>query len=157
MSYGRHDDQIVKEFRSVARSFAETFRITKDHVRALLESTQNYHSGLFREGLLRTFLSDVLPRAVSVSGFIYGFGRGCLKGAADKLLFPPILKCLVTYESPADVRTVLPTIAEFYAAKMIGLDNRLLPNLDRCPRSRRTRIAAAVLPDAQQCRATRIP
>ncbi len=177
------DAQIVKDFRTVARSFAETFKVTKDHVRKLLGSTQNYHSGLFREGLLRRFLTDLLPRAVSVdSGFIYGFGQVPTSGQLDiivwdasrhaavyrtpdfvivppesviavisvkstlakrdiedglanlfsvvpldlayrgiwhddtgKPAFPPIVKCLVSYDAPASVESVLPTVSAFYA------------------------------------------
>jgi hypothetical protein len=185
MTIRRDEKQIVKDFRAVARSFAEAFKVTKDHVRSLLGSTQNYHSGLFREGLLRTFLIDLLPRAVSVdSGFIYGFGqvptsaqldiivwdssrhaavyrtpdfvivppesviavisvksnmtKGDIEGALDNLFsvvpldlayrgtwqdeagkptVPPILKCVVGYESPTNVESVLPTVSEFYATR----------------------------------------
>ena len=55
---------------------ADTFRARRNHVRELLGQAQNYSSGIFREGLLRDFLREFLPRAVEVStGFIYGFEK----------------------------------------------------------------------------------
>lgn len=71
---GDDNSQILKQFRKVARSYAESFSTAKNHIANLLGPTQNYSSGIFREGLLKSFLTEHLPRAVSIdSGFIYGF------------------------------------------------------------------------------------
>jgi len=71
---GDDNSQILKQFRKVARSYAESFKTAKNHIADLLGPTQNYSSGVFREGLLKSFLTEHLPHAVSIdSGFIYGF------------------------------------------------------------------------------------
>lgn len=73
-NYGKPGSQILRDFRKVAKSHTKAFLEAKDHVLDLLGSRQNAESGLFREGLLRSFLSRILPSAVAVnSGFIYGF------------------------------------------------------------------------------------
>lgn len=67
-------EQILRNFRAVARSYVELFRTQRDHVHRLLGGAHALSSGIFREGLIRSFLSSVLPKAVSVSsGFVYGF------------------------------------------------------------------------------------
>lgn len=74
--FGDDNQQILTRFRQMAGSLASTFRARRDHVTQLLGPTQNYSSGIFREGLLRDFLREILPRAVEVStGFIYGFEK----------------------------------------------------------------------------------
>ena len=74
LNLGEDNQQILKDFRRVARSYVALFKAQRDHVFHLLGGTQRYSSGIFREGLLRTFLSSILPQSVSVdSGFIYGF------------------------------------------------------------------------------------
>jgi hypothetical protein len=66
--------QLLGHFRTVAKSYAQLFRAQKDHVHHLLAGAHNYSSGVFREGLIRSFLKAILPKAVSVdSGFVYGF------------------------------------------------------------------------------------
>src|SRR5256885_1527040 len=71
---GTDTTQLLSRFRSVARSHTESFRVIRDHVLHLLGPSYKYHSGIFREGLLRDFFDKVLPDAVSIdSGFIYGF------------------------------------------------------------------------------------
>lgn len=71
---GEEGSQILTRFRTVARSYTALFRAQRDHIRTLLGSEQNYSSGIFREGLLRNFLTTLLPQSVSVdSGFVYGF------------------------------------------------------------------------------------
>jgi hypothetical protein len=76
LNLGESGGQILKSFRSVAKSHVELFRAQRNHVHHLLGGQHNYSSGAFREGLLRSFLSSVLPKAVSVdSGFIYGFDQ----------------------------------------------------------------------------------
>ncbi len=67
---------LLTKFRQVARSYSDLFRSRRDHVTSLLGPTQNYSSGVFGEGLLREFLRELLPSAVSVdTGFIYGFDQ----------------------------------------------------------------------------------
>lgn len=76
LNLGEEGGQILKSFRSVAKSHVESFRAQRDHVHHLLGGRHNYSSGAFREGLLRSFLSSVLPKSISVdSGFIYGFDQ----------------------------------------------------------------------------------
>ena len=71
---GEEGRQILSRFRAVAKSYRALFREQRDHVYQLLGSAQNYSSGIFREGLIRNFLTTVLPRSISVdSGFVYGF------------------------------------------------------------------------------------
>jgi hypothetical protein len=66
----------LRNFRSVVASHVELFRTQRDHVHKLLGGRHAYSSGVFREDLLRRFLSSVLPRSVSVdSGFVYGFDQ----------------------------------------------------------------------------------
>ena len=73
---GEEEHQILPNFRTVARSYTALFRAQRDHIRNLLGSAQNYSSGIFRESLLRNFLTTVLPQSVSVdSGFVYGFDQ----------------------------------------------------------------------------------
>lgn len=73
---GEDGGQILASFRKVARSHVELFRAQRNHVHDLLGGRHNYSSGAFREGLLKDFLSSILPKAVSVdSGFIYGFDQ----------------------------------------------------------------------------------
>lgn len=68
------DQPLLKNFRRVVRSHVDMFRAQRDHVHDLLGGKHHYSSGAFREELLRSFLSSLLPQAVSVdSGFIYGF------------------------------------------------------------------------------------
>lgn len=68
--------QLLQRFRRMAASFGETFAARQNHVHELLGAKQNYASGVFREGLLRDFLREILPRGVAVdAGFIYGFER----------------------------------------------------------------------------------
>ena len=71
---GEDGSQILTRFRAVAKSYTALFQAQRDHIHQLLGSTQNYSSGIFRESLLRNFLTTVLPRSISVdSGFVYGF------------------------------------------------------------------------------------
>ena len=71
---GEGGGQILPRFRTVAKSYTTLFQAQRDHIHQLLGSSQNYSSGIFREGLLRNFLTTVLPRSISVdSGFVYGF------------------------------------------------------------------------------------
>ncbi len=71
---GEDGNQILTRFRAVAKSYTALFQAQRDHIHQLLGSTQNYSSGIFRESLLRNFLTTVLPRSISVdSGFVYGF------------------------------------------------------------------------------------
>src|SRR3989338_5949579 len=73
---GENDKQIMPRFRTVAKSYAKLFRAQRDHVQELLRDAHRYSSGLFRESLIRNFLTTVLPRSVSVdSGFVYGFDQ----------------------------------------------------------------------------------
>ncbi|MDD2467254.1 MAG: hypothetical protein PHI97_24975 [Desulfobulbus sp.] len=68
------DPPVLPEFRKVAKSYSKSFMETKNHVFDLLGRQQNAESGRFREELLRSFLSKLLPTSVSVdTGFIYGF------------------------------------------------------------------------------------
>ncbi|WP_427912643.1 DUF6602 domain-containing protein [Ramlibacter sp. MMS24-I3-19] len=68
------DQHLLKNFRRVVRSHVEMFKAQRDHVHDLLGGRHHYSSGAFRESLLKTFLSTLLPRSVSVdSGFVYGF------------------------------------------------------------------------------------
>jgi hypothetical protein len=71
---GEDGQQILKNFRVVAKSYADLFRAQRNHVHELLRGAHNYSSGVFRESLIRNFLTTVLPQSVSVdSGFVYGF------------------------------------------------------------------------------------
>ena len=71
---GEGGGQILPRFRTVAKSYTTLFQAQRDHIHQLLGSSQNYSSGIFRESLLRSFLTTVLPRSISVdSGFVYGF------------------------------------------------------------------------------------
>jgi hypothetical protein len=73
-NYGEEDSQLLKNFRKIGKSYIEVFKNTRDHIRNLLGSNYNYHSGIFREGLIRDFLSKIMPTSVSIdTGFIYGF------------------------------------------------------------------------------------
>lgn len=73
---GEGSAQILTNFRAVAKSHAESFRAQRNHIHGLLGGGQRYSSGVFREGLIRDFLTSVLPHGVSVdSGFIYGFDQ----------------------------------------------------------------------------------
>lgn len=68
------EEQVLRDFRKIARSHAKSFMEAKDHIFDLLGNRQNAESGRFREQLLRSFLAKLLPTAVSVdTGFIYGF------------------------------------------------------------------------------------
>ena len=54
----------------------------------LLGAAHNYESGIFREGLLREFLRDILPKALEVgSGFIYGFDEVPTSGQLDVVIW----------------------------------------------------------------------
>jgi Domain of unknown function (DUF6602) len=76
LNLGQEGGQILKSFRTVAKSHVELFRAQRDRVHQLLGGRHNYSSGAFREGLLRSFLASTLPKSVSVdSGFIYGFDQ----------------------------------------------------------------------------------
>lgn len=76
LNCGEDGGQILAAFRKIARSHVELFRAQRDRVHDLLGGRHSYSSGAFREGLLKGFLSSVLPKAVSVdSGFIYGFDQ----------------------------------------------------------------------------------
>lgn len=73
---GDDGPQILTKFRAVARSHADSFRAQRNHIHELLGGAHKYSSGVFREGLIREFLTGVLPKGVSVdSGFIYGFDQ----------------------------------------------------------------------------------
>ncbi|HEY5871095.1 MAG TPA: DUF6602 domain-containing protein [Candidatus Tectomicrobia bacterium] len=73
---GEEDRQILPRFRTVARSYAELFRAQRNHVHELLRGAHNYSSGVFRESLIRNFLTTILPQSISVdSGFVYGFDQ----------------------------------------------------------------------------------
>ncbi len=73
-NYGEEDSPLLKNFRKIGKSYIEIFRNTRDHIRNLLGSDYNYHSGIFREGLIRDFLSKIMPTSLSIdTGFIYGF------------------------------------------------------------------------------------
>jgi hypothetical protein len=66
---------IIPQFREVVRRQVEVFQSQHTHIHKLLGGKHHLSSGTYREGLLRSFLTGVLPKAVSVdSGFIYGFG-----------------------------------------------------------------------------------
>jgi hypothetical protein len=72
--YGEVGVPLLSEFRNYAQSFTQSFSLAKDRVRNLLGNRYQYHSGIFREGLLKDFFRTFLPRALSVdTGFIYGF------------------------------------------------------------------------------------
>ena len=73
---GEDGQQILPRFRTVAKSYAELFRAQRNHVHELLRGAHNYSSGVFRESLIRNFLTTVLPQSISVdSGFVYGFDQ----------------------------------------------------------------------------------
>jgi hypothetical protein len=73
--FGDGDQLIIPQFRDVVRRQVEVFRAEHEHVHKLLGGRHHLSSGTYREGLLREFLTRVLPKSVSVdSGFIYGFG-----------------------------------------------------------------------------------
>jgi hypothetical protein len=73
---GEEGQQILPRFRAVAKSYAELFRAQRNHVHELLRGVHNYSSGVFRESLIRNFLTTVLPQSISVdSGFVYGFDQ----------------------------------------------------------------------------------
>lgn len=72
----REDKKILKNFRLLAESYSKVFETKKNHILNLLGSKYNYFSGLFREGLIKDVLREVLPSYVSIdSGFIYGYGQ----------------------------------------------------------------------------------
>jgi hypothetical protein len=73
---GEEGKQILTHFRTVAKSYALLFRAQRDHVHTLLRGAHNYSGGVFRESLIRNFLTSVLPQSISVdSGFVYGFDQ----------------------------------------------------------------------------------
>ena len=73
---GEEERRLLPNFRTVARSYAALFRAQRDHIRKFLGGSQNYSSGVFRESLIRNFLTTVLPQSISVdSGFVYGFDQ----------------------------------------------------------------------------------
>jgi hypothetical protein len=75
-SIGEERKQILTNFRTVAKSYSALFRAQKNHIHTLLRGAHNYSSGVFREGLIRNFLTTVLPQSISVdSGFVYGFDQ----------------------------------------------------------------------------------
>ncbi len=85
---GAEGKPLLAEFRNVAGTLASAFWSRRDNVHRLLGSKQNYSSGVFREGLLRDFLREYLPRAVEVStGFVYGFERVPTSGKIDMLIW----------------------------------------------------------------------
>lgn len=74
LNYGEDNKQILKEFRKICSSYVQVFTNSKYHIQSLLGTSYPYQSGLFRESLLRSFLSDILPKSLSIdTGFIYGF------------------------------------------------------------------------------------
>lgn len=76
LNLGENNTQILRNFRKVAKSYADLFRAQRDHVHHLLGGAQRFSSGVFREGILRNFLTSILPQSVSVdTGFIYGFDQ----------------------------------------------------------------------------------
>lgn len=85
---GQNGQQILKRFRNFASSYISQFKSEKDRVFELLKSSQQYSSGIYREGLLRKFLTDILPDSVSVnSGFIYGFEVVNTSGQIDIIIW----------------------------------------------------------------------
>jgi len=58
---GEDGKQILSHFRTVAKSYADLFRAQRNHVHELLRGAHSYASGVFRESLLRNFLTNVLP------------------------------------------------------------------------------------------------
>lgn len=87
-NYGQDGGQILRNFRTVVKSYGDQFRSQRDHVHHLLGGKHNYASGAFREGLLRGFLTSVLPKSVSVdSGFIYGFDHAPNSKQIDILIW----------------------------------------------------------------------
>lgn len=89
-NFGSYHQQIVKDFRRVLETHIKVFEARRDHVRILLGSPQNYQSGIYREGLLRAFLKDVLPSAVNIdTGFVYGFGEVMTSRQLDILIWDP--------------------------------------------------------------------
>jgi len=73
-NFGQDGSQILNNFRQFTKSYIEQFLAEKNRVFKLLGLAQQYSSGIFREGLLRSFLRKILPNSVSISsGFIYGF------------------------------------------------------------------------------------
>lgn len=74
LNYGENNEQILKNFREICSSHIQMFKNTKNHIQSLLGSSYPYQSGIFRESLLRSFLTDILPQSLSIdTGFIYGF------------------------------------------------------------------------------------
>lgn len=73
-NFGQEESQILKTFRTFTKSHIDQFKAERDRVRNLLGKKQQYSSGVYREGILRSFLESLLPASVSVnSGFVYGF------------------------------------------------------------------------------------
>ncbi len=88
MKLGDDKTQILENFRRVASTHARRFEAMRDHVRHLLGSRYNYESGIFREGILRQFLTELLPRSLEVNtGFIYGFDEVPTSGQLDVLIW----------------------------------------------------------------------
>lgn len=88
---GEEGQQILTHFRTVAKSYAELFRAQRNHVHELLRGAHNYSSGVFRESLIRNFLTTVLPQSISVdSGFVYGFDQIANSKQIDILVWDSI-------------------------------------------------------------------
>jgi hypothetical protein len=66
--------KIFHDFRIVAKNYTKIFKDKKNNIAMLLGSKQNQTSGIFREGIIKDFLREILPHGLSIdSGFIYGF------------------------------------------------------------------------------------
>src|SRR3974390_3217977 len=95
-----HDDNggwLLKHLRKVLGTHIQSFEASRDHIQTLLGSSQNYHSGIFRESLLRSFLRSVLPQNVNVdTGFVYGFEQVPTSSQIDILVWdcqhPPVYR-----------------------------------------------------------------
>jgi len=113
--------QLQANFRRVAAAQARSFGLMRDQVATLLGASQNYYSGVFREGLLRSFLRQVLPKNLEVStGFIYGFERVPTSKQLDIIVWnsakhSPVFRCdefsIVTPESVIAVISVKTRLA----------------------------------------------
>jgi len=88
MKLGNDETQILENFRRVASTHVRQFEARRDHVKDLLGPAHNYESGVFREGLLREFLREILPKSLEVStGFIYGFDEIPTSGQLDVIIW----------------------------------------------------------------------
>jgi hypothetical protein len=102
-NFGEDGKQILTKFRTVAKSYTQLFRAQRDHLDDLLHGKHRYHSGVFRESLIREVLRRILPSAVSIdSGFIYGFDQIDNSRQIDILVWDSSRHAAV-YQSPEAV------------------------------------------------------